>query len=216
MTTPADPLILEPYSLYILLFGRGETYRFHWGLFLTAGYQTTTIAETAETTPSTTSTTSTTSTIEDPQEANAGEPSATNPTGTLFELTNPNPSNDKLWAYKTTLLTSFTHRHNPLCALKISNIEPLLQLDFHALLPTIPVVPYSQRFGEEISCRVWLKEALYELDQSGFIQLVRPVGDIEMEAQHLGMMCWYVRVGRGEGRGNLVVDRVARSNGCIF
>ncbi|PGH05544.1 hypothetical protein GX51_02883 [Blastomyces parvus] len=178
MTTPVDPLILEPYSLYILLFGRGESYRFHWGLFLTAGYQTT-ATETTETTE-------TTPTIESPQEANEGQPPATNPTGTLFELTNPNPSNVELWTYKATLLTTFTHRHNPLCALKISNIEPLLQLDFHALLPTIPIVPYSQRFGEEISCRVWLKEAMYELDQSGFIQLVRPVEDIEMEAQHLG------------------------------
>ncbi|EEH06669.1 conserved hypothetical protein [Histoplasma capsulatum G186AR] len=201
MPTPADPLILEPYSLYILLFGRGEAYRFHWGLFLTAAHPTSSTAEGQENNPgeeaSTTTTTTTTTT-------------PTNPTGTLFELTNPNPSNEKLWTYRTTLLTSFTNRHNPLCALKISNVEPLLQADFHALLATIPVIPYSQRFGEETSCRVWLKEALYELDQSGFIQLVRPVEEIEMEVQQMGMMCWYSRAEWAEGRASLVVERVAR------
>ncbi|PGH29901.1 hypothetical protein GX50_07343 [[Emmonsia] crescens] len=195
MTTPTDPLSLEPNALYILLFDRGEAYRFHWALFLTTAHPTTTTTTEGE--------------------GKEEETAAPNPPGTLFELTNPNPSNDNLWTYNTTILTTLINKHNPLCALKISTIEPLLHEPFQALLGTIPIIPYSQRFGEETTCRVWLKEALYELDQGGFIQLLWPVEEIEKEARALGMLCWCAGVGRGEGRGN-GRGRVESSAGCLF
>ncbi|OJD16788.1 hypothetical protein AJ78_03078 [Emergomyces pasteurianus Ep9510] len=200
MTNPADPLPLEQNSLYVLLFDRGEAYRFHWALFLTATHPTTPTTTTAEGVGE-----------EEEQEQTA----ESNPPGTLFEVTNPNPSNDNLWTYNATILTALTNKHNPLCALKISTIEPLLHEPFQALLGTIPIIPYSQRFGEKITCRVWLKEALYELDQGGFIQLLWPVEEIEKEARALGMLCWCAGVGRGEGRGN-GRGRVESSAGCLF
>ncbi|OAX82948.1 hypothetical protein ACJ72_02699 [Emergomyces africanus] len=201
MTNPADPLPLEPTSLYVLLFDRREAYRFHWALFLTATHpKTPTTSEGGET---------------EEEEEEQGEATTSNPPGTLFELTNPNPSNNKLWTYNATILTTLANKHNPLCALKISTIEPLLHEPFQALLGTIPIVPYSQRFGEETTCRVWLKEALYELDQGGFIQLLWPVEEIEKEARALGMLCWCAGVERGEGRGN-GRGRVESSAGCLF
>ncbi|EEH22620.1 hypothetical protein PABG_04831 [Paracoccidioides brasiliensis Pb03] len=193
----SDPIVLEPNSLYILLFRQGEAYQFHWGLFLTTTTSSTPAAE---------------ETVESPESAAPAETTATtSPPGTLFELINPNPSNSRHWTYSTSTLATFTHKNNPISALKISTIEPILHEPVHALLATIPVVTYSHRFGEDMSCRVWLKEALYALDQSGFIQLVWTVDEIEKEAKGLGMLCWCSGIGRGNATG-----RVKRSAGCLF
>ena len=47
-------------------------------------------------------------------------------------------------------------------------------------LTEIPVQP-SSRYGP-ITCRVWVKEALEELDNEGYIKLQGKVNDIEQEA----------------------------------
>ncbi|CAG8159259.1 unnamed protein product [Penicillium salamii] len=50
----------------------------------------------------------------------------------------------------------------------------------------IPIV-YPTRFHENITCRVWLKEALFLLDGEGFIKLTLIVKDPKLEASTLTM-----------------------------
>jgi hypothetical protein len=65
----------------------------------------------------------------------------------------------------------------------------------------IPIA-YSTQFHESITCRVWLKEALFALDDEGYIKLTESVDDIEAEAKNLAM--------RNKSRGT---KTVARSSG---
>ncbi|KAJ5371662.1 hypothetical protein N7517_003668 [Penicillium concentricum] len=68
-------------------------------------------------------------------------------------------------------------------ALKIGVLEPTLHAAFFERLQQIPIVD-SVRFRERITCRVWLKEALFALDDEGYIILTRSVDDIEAEARN--------------------------------
>ncbi|RAH47538.1 uncharacterized protein BO95DRAFT_461918 [Aspergillus brunneoviolaceus CBS 621.78] len=49
-------------------------------------------------------------------------------------------------------------------------------------LAQVPI-EYSTRFREAITCRVWLKEALFALDDEGYIKLMKDIGSIEDEAK---------------------------------
>ncbi|OJJ42687.1 hypothetical protein ASPZODRAFT_1288721 [Penicilliopsis zonata CBS 506.65] len=71
-----------------------------------------------------------------------------------------------------------------LAALKVGDLEPILHQPLGERLHRIPIC-HSTRFHEDITCRVWLKEALFALDDEGYIKLVKSVGDIEEEAKHL-------------------------------
>ncbi|KAJ5952995.1 uncharacterized protein N7479_011408 [Penicillium vulpinum] len=71
-------------------------------------------------------------------------------------------------------------------ALKIGVLDPTLHAHFLERLRQIPIVD-SVRFRERITCRVWLKEALFELDDEGYIMLMRSVDDIEAEARSLAL-----------------------------
>jgi hypothetical protein len=68
-------------------------------------------------------------------------------------------------------------------AVKIGVIEPGLQQAFLERLQQIPIA-YSTRFHENIICRVWLKEALFALDDEGYIQLTQGLNDIEEETRN--------------------------------
>ncbi|KAJ6186656.1 hypothetical protein N7519_007957 [Penicillium mononematosum] len=74
----------------------------------------------------------------------------------------------------------------PTGALKIGELDPILHAHFLERLHQVPIVD-SVRFRERITCRVWLKEALFALDDEGYIMLTRSVDDIEAEARNLGL-----------------------------
>lgn len=44
-------------------------------------------------------------------------------------------------------------------------------------------IQYSARFREDITCRVWVKEALFALDDEGYIKLTKSVDAIDNEAR---------------------------------
>ncbi|KAB8278612.1 hypothetical protein BDV30DRAFT_233575 [Aspergillus minisclerotigenes] len=46
----------------------------------------------------------------------------------------------------------------------------------------------STYFNEKITCRVWVKEALYALDDEGYIKLTTSIGEIEQEAKTQAML----------------------------
>lgn len=70
--------------------------------------------------------------------------------------------------------------------LKIAVLDPILHQAFFHRLAQIPIVD-SARYRERITCRVWLKEALYTLDDEGYISLTASVDDVESEARGLAM-----------------------------
>lgn len=88
-----------------------------------------------------------------------------------------------------------------LMALKIGVLEHTLHQALLHRLWQIPIA-YSTRFHESITCRVWLKEALFALDGEGYIKLTESVNDIEAKATNLEM--------RNKIRGT---KTVARSSG---
>lgn len=65
-------------------------------------------------------------------------------------------------------------------------LNPTLHAPFLERLRQIQIVD-SVRFRERITCRVWLKEALFALDDEGYIMLTRSVDDIEAEARNVAL-----------------------------
>ncbi|EZF74106.1 hypothetical protein H105_04119 [Trichophyton soudanense CBS 452.61] len=48
-------------------------------------------------------------------------------------------------------------------------------------------IEYSTRFKENITCRVWLKEAVHELNERGILNLHESVDSIEFEANSIAL-----------------------------
>ncbi|KAF2490045.1 hypothetical protein BU16DRAFT_169152 [Lophium mytilinum] len=69
---------------------------------------------------------------------------------------------------------------NLLVAIKIAVIEPVLQPSMTTVLAEVPRVR-SSKYGN-ITCRVWVKEALLKLDELGYIKLIKTVEWIEDDA----------------------------------
>ncbi|KAJ9195563.1 hypothetical protein DTO271D3_3256 [Paecilomyces variotii] len=122
-----EPLEFDVDGLYILVRDLGDTYRFHWGLYL-----------------------------------------ATKPcTGDLFHAVNT--VNKNSWAYEVRQDINLIDWRF-LAAVKVGMIETELHDALRSRLQEIPM-GYSSRYKEEMSCRVWVKESLFALDNEGFIQL---------------------------------------------
>ncbi|KAK2762048.1 hypothetical protein FQN54_001054 [Arachnomyces sp. PD_36] len=100
--------------------------------------------------------------------------------GVIFHLTNPPNSSE--WIYETRTTSNMRQSVNLLVATKIAVIDPVLGGIMPDRLAQIPI-QYSARFREDITCRVWLKEALFALDEEGFIKLTASVDDVENESK---------------------------------
>ncbi|KAL2863767.1 uncharacterized protein BJX67DRAFT_238771 [Aspergillus lucknowensis] len=68
-----------------------------------------------------------------------------------------------------------------LVAWKLAVVDPVLHEPFRTRLSEIPI-QYSTRFREAMTCRVWIKEELFHLDDEGFIKLIESIDDIEHDA----------------------------------
>ncbi|KAL4914891.1 hypothetical protein BDW62DRAFT_189507 [Aspergillus aurantiobrunneus] len=84
-----------------------------------------------------------------------------------------------------------------LLVLKLGDLDPVLHGAFKERLGQIPI-QYSARFRESISCRVWMKEALFALDDEGFITLAQSVEKVEADAKLVAML------NRAQGRKSIV------------
>lgn len=145
-TPLVPPLLFDPNTLYILLLDRGDTYLFHWELYLT-----TTAKE-----------------------------------GITFHIAND--AGPTKWQYERIATNEMPRLRRLVLALKIGALEPLLHKALAERLALVPLTLFSTRFREHLSCRVWVKEALYALDDEGYVNLGRSVRDIEEEAKYLAMV----------------------------
>ncbi|PYH80524.1 hypothetical protein BO82DRAFT_433304 [Aspergillus uvarum CBS 121591] len=96
----------------------------------------------------------------------------TSPTqGQTFHLTNA-PGSD-VWTFDSQTTENITHGSRLLVALELGEIEPALHTALAERLAQVPV-GYSTKFREAMTCRVWVKEALFALEEEGYLCL--PVG----------------------------------------
>lgn len=106
--------------------------------------------------------------------------------GTIFHITNSD-DDAKAWVYEAKESGNVGKSQRLLIGLKIAVMDPALHESLQGRLQQVPIA-YSSRFKEEITCRVWAKEALFELDSEGYISLTVPVEDIEEEAKSVAML----------------------------
>ncbi|KAJ6044604.1 hypothetical protein N7499_007106 [Penicillium canescens] len=144
--TFSEPLKLEPNTLYILLLDRGNTYLFHWELYL---------AQTAI-------------------------------TGTVFHIINE--GGPTAWEYKSEPTSEISTLGRLVLALQIGTVSPVLHAALADRLAIVPLTLYSARYRETLNCVVWVLEALFALDDEGYMSLRIGIREIEQEAKQIGMM----------------------------
>ncbi|PLB53940.1 hypothetical protein P170DRAFT_431694 [Aspergillus steynii IBT 23096] len=157
------PFPLDPNALYILLLDRGDSYLFHWALYL---------AKSAS-------------------------------SGIMYHLINPDTTDPTTWKYEIQGISDGSYFSRVLLALKLGTLDPVVHDAVAGRLGDVPI-QYSGRFKENVTCRVWLKEALYALDDEGYVELGRSVNEIDTEATHLAMINKSKRV-----------RSVVTSRGCV-
>lgn len=99
--------------------------------------------------------------------------------GMIYHLIN-NASTNHGWKYQAKSSVKVPNSLNLLVAVKIGVLDPVLHAPLGDRLANIPIAA-SPRYGP-ITCRVWLKEALSELDNEGYIKLTWTIDEIEVEA----------------------------------
>ncbi|KAJ5420904.1 hypothetical protein N7465_003423 [Penicillium sp. CMV-2018d] len=119
--------------------------------------------------------------------------------GFIYHLVNT--VNSTTWRFEPKPSQNVADSQALLVALRIGVLDSSLHQHFLDRLYQIPIAD-SVRFRERITCRVWLKEALFALDDEGYIKLSRGVNAIEAEANTLAIQ------NKSLGR-----RMVARSNG---
>lgn len=97
-----------------------------------------------------------------------------------------NEPNSTSWRFESRPSQNVMYSQRLPVALKIGVLNPTLHEPLLDRLKEIPIT-YSTRFHESITCRVWLKEALFALDEEGYTKLTRSVNDIEVEARNLAI-----------------------------
>ncbi|KAJ5093583.1 hypothetical protein N7456_009444 [Penicillium angulare] len=104
----------------------------------------------------------------------------TETSGYTYQLLNDGDS-PFTWYFDSGPSENIKYSDRLLVALPIGVLNPILHKAVHDRLSQIPIT-YSTRFDDRITCRVWLKEALFILDDEGYIGLLGPVNGIEAEA----------------------------------
>ncbi|KAJ6113676.1 hypothetical protein N7523_006993 [Penicillium sp. IBT 18751x] len=92
------------------------------------------------------------------------------------------------WKYERTPTNEIPCLRDLLVALKIGVVGPTIHGALSDRLALVPLTIYSTRFRENLSCRVWVKEALFALDDEGYLNLEKTVQGIEEEAKYLAVM----------------------------
>lgn len=104
--------------------------------------------------------------------------------GSIYHLINdPDPS---IWHFETQPDQNLTYDVPLLVAFQIGVLDPILHTRFLERLHEVPVGD-SVRFRERINCRVWAKEALFALDDEGYIILTRSVDALETEVTNIAL-----------------------------
>ena len=105
--------------------------------------------------------------------------------GEIFHLINL--QNSAAWKYEYKLSRTVASSNRLVLALKVAVMDPSLHDTLQSRLSQVPVQD-STRFNERITCRVWVKEALFALDEEGYIKLTGTINQIEQEAKNKAMV----------------------------
>lgn len=97
-----------------------------------------------------------------------------------------NTTNSTSWKFDPHAIEDINNDGSILAALEIGCLELMMHPHLLQRLEQIPILD-SQRFRERITCRVWLKKAIYALDDEGYISLSKSVDEIEQRATLLAM-----------------------------
>lgn len=109
---------------------------------------------------------------------------------------------EETWYYRVKYSTGVPLGHELLLAYKIGVLDPALHEPMAQRLLEVPQ-GYSIRFGGRVTSRVWVKEALYLLDQEGYIKLTAEIDEIEAEA--IDLASW------NQPRGTTTVEKCSYS-----
>ncbi|OGM39332.1 hypothetical protein ABOM_012052 [Aspergillus bombycis] len=105
----------------------------------------------------------------------------------------------RLWTYNSAPANLLESQSRPaIAAVKVDVIDDveMMRGALEECLGNVPRTAYSSRFREEMSCRVWVKEALWGLDQGGFIDLgdrgnVSGIQGVEREVVRAGLVAMW-------------------------
>lgn len=104
--------------------------------------------------------------------------------GEIFHLINL--ENSTTWKYEYKLSKNVGSSNRLILALKVAVMDSALHDALKTRLLQIPIK--SVHFHETITCRVWIKEALFALNEEGYIKLTGTVDQIEQEAKSKAMV----------------------------
>lgn len=104
--------------------------------------------------------------------------------GVVHHLIN-DKENGGAWIYEAKSSENVVFSQSLLVAIQLAEVASLH--DYLADIVAAVPLAYSTRFRENITCRVWVKEALFALDQSGVIKILKDVDAVEQEALSLAI-----------------------------
>lgn len=106
--------------------------------------------------------------------------------GKIYRIINPDPTNLKVWSYETEPDLNMIDSSSLLVAVKLTPLAYELHEALDEQLASISL-GRSSRFRENMSSRVWVKEVLYKLGSTEFIELSKTIERIELEARSEAM-----------------------------
>ncbi|KAJ6092945.1 hypothetical protein N7486_008234 [Penicillium sp. IBT 16267x] len=106
--------------------------------------------------------------------------------GIFFHITNE--VGQTRWEYDRAQANEMPQLHALLLALRIGSVEPGLHNDLSDRLALVILTTFSSRISEQLNCRLWLKEALFVMDDEGYVNLSKGPAEIEAEARYLAIL----------------------------
>ncbi|KAJ5748098.1 uncharacterized protein N7511_009794 [Penicillium nucicola] len=106
--------------------------------------------------------------------------------GTVFHIINE--GGPTAWQYKTEPTSEIPTLGRLILALQIGTVSPILHAALSGRLAMVPLTLYSARYREALNCGVWVLEALFALDDEGYVSLDIGIREIEQEAKRIGVV----------------------------
>ena len=111
---------------------------------------------------------------------------STSTTGRTFHITND--AGPIAREYKSETVYDMATSAKVVVALQIGIVGPIMHVALAARLALVPLTVYSVRYREGHCCRVWVQEALFALDDEGYLDIGKGVREIEQEAKQCAML----------------------------
>ena len=110
---------------------------------------------------------------------------STTTTGQVFYINND--AGSVAWEYKSEMANMSTNARL-VAALEIGVVGSILNSALGARLGLVPLTVYSVRYQESLCCRVWVQEALFALDDEGYLNIGKTVKEVQQEGSQLATL----------------------------